>query len=320
MRIISAQDIEKVTPPKVWTDTMEQALLAADGKEYFTPGRMHVDMEENTLLLMPSVGPDMFSTKLVSVFPGNTKIDKQIIQGNVFLNDGKTGESLALINGSKLTAMRTAAVVAVGIRHIADKGVNCLGIIGAGVQGKHITWLASAERDIKKVFVFDKSEEKCSDFMQFLEERCPQLEVILSKDSKEVLEYSDIVVTATTSETPVIPADTDLITGKTFIGVGSYKPSVREFPETLYSIIDKVWIDAEQAVSESGDLIHPLRKKLLQESQIRKISDLIRDPELLGNCKTQFYKTVGMGIFDLFGARIVYRKACELNLGEEINI
>ncbi|MBK3518307.1 ornithine cyclodeaminase family protein [Carboxylicivirga marina] len=320
MRILSSQVIEQAAEPTLWTDIMELALKSSNDLDYFTPKRMHVDINDNTLLLMPSVGPDMFATKLVSVFPNNVKHGKAAINGTVVLNDGASGESLALLNGAKLTAMRTAAVACVGIRHLSDPLATTLGIIGGGAQGRHIAWLASHERDLERIYVYDRSPQTISEFISFMADKCPNVDVALCEDAQQVVVNSEIIATATTSPEPVIPNLEDLIIGKCFISVGSYKPDMRELPESIFRLIDSVWIDAEHGKTESGDLIYPLDKQMIKEEQVKHISSLIEQPNELGFRETRLFKTVGQGIFDLFAAKLVYEKACESNLGEEVNL
>ena len=86
---------------------------------------------------MPCFGSDYFSTKLVSVFPKNLLIKEPMIYGSVILNDGQTGKPLAVMDGSKLTAMRTAAVGAVGVKHLSPENASTLGVVGLGIQGFH---------------------------------------------------------------------------------------------------------------------------------------------------------------------------------------
>ena len=320
MRILSSQVIEQAATPGLWTDIMELALKSSSDQDYFTPNRMHVDINDNTLLLMPSVGPDMFATKLVSVFPDNIKKGKAAINGTVVLNDGATGESLALLNGAKLTAMRTAAVACVGIRHLSDPLATTLGIIGGGAQGRHIAWLASHERDLERVYVYDRSPQTISDFINFMADKCPDVDVALCEDAQQVVVNSEIVATATTSTEPVIPNLEDLILGKCFVSVGSYKPEMRELPESIFRLIDSVWIDAEHGVTETGDLIYPLENQLIKIDHVRHIAELIEQPNNLGFSETRLFKTVGQGIFDLFAAKLVYEKACENNLGVEVEV
>ncbi|MBS2211437.1 ornithine cyclodeaminase family protein [Carboxylicivirga mesophila] len=320
MRILSSQVIEQAATPTLWTDIMELALRASADQDYFTPNRMHVDINDNTLLLMPAVGPDMFATKLVSVFPGNSHHGKAVINGTVLLNDGATGAALALFNGAKLTAMRTAAVACVGIRHLSDPLATTLGIIGGGAQGRHIAWMACHERDFERVYVYDRSPQVISDFISFMAEKCPNVDVALCEDAQQVVVNCEVVVTATTSPEPVIPNLEDLIVGKCFICVGSYKPDMREIPESIFRLIDSVWIDAEHGKTESGDLLFPLSNHLVSPEQIKHISLLLNEPGALGFRETRLFKTVGEGTFDLFAAKLVYEKAREGDLGEEVSL
>ncbi|MBR8536962.1 ornithine cyclodeaminase family protein [Carboxylicivirga sediminis] len=320
MRILSSQVIEQAATPTLWTDIMELALKAAADQDYFTPNRMHVDINDNTLLLMPAVGPDMFATKLVSVFPGNSHHGKAVINGTVLLNDGATGEALALFNGAKLTAMRTAAVACVGIRHLSDPLATTLGIIGGGAQGRHIAWMACHARDFERVYVYDRSPQVIGDFISFMTEKCPNVDVALCEDAQQVVVNSEVVVTATTSPEPVIPNLEDLIVGKCFICVGSYKPDMREIPESIFRLIDSVWIDAEHGKTESGDLLFPLSNHLVSPEQIKHISLLLNEPGALGFRETRLFKTVGEGTFDLFAAKLVYEKVREGDLGEEVSL
>lgn len=318
MRIIPAEIIEKAIKPSLWIDAMEEALLAAENKAYFSPIRMHVDMGENTLLIMPSVGPKSFATKLVSIFPGNKELNKAAIQGMVILNDGDTGEGIALLNGSQLTAMRTAAIANVGVRFLSNENTNSLGIIGAGFQGKHIAWFASEERPIEKIYIVDYSEEVIAEFINFIKDKKSQIEVVVCNDARELLSRTSLVFTATSSSQPVLPNDTELLKDKCIIGVGSYKPEMREFPNALYPLVNEIWIDSEHGKQETGDLIYPQEHDLIDSSKIRLISNQI------GKCKlttgTRLYKTVGLATFDLFAAQLVYEKCLVENFGEEIEI
>ncbi len=320
MKIISEEIIGSAAEPHLWIDAMEVALQTISDADYQTPDRIRIEINENTFLLMPSIGPDLFSTKLMSVFPSNTLKAQPAIQGTLILNDGANGEALAIFNGAKLTAMRTAAVACVGIRHLSDPMVRYLGIIGAGVQGRHIAWMASYERDLERVYFYDPSHQKVVEFMQFMHKHCPHVEVAPCEDAQQVIINSEIICTATTSKLPVVPNLEDLLLGKTFIGVGSYKPDMQEFPEALYRLIDTIWIDSEQGKLESGDLIEPIENKWVKPDRVRHISTLIRQPNELGFKETRLFKSVGHGIFDLFAAKLIYQMTVEKDLGSDISL
>ncbi len=95
---------------------------------------------------------------------------------------------------------------------------------------------------------------------------------------------------------------------------------MREIPESIFRLIDSVWIDAEHGKTESGDLLFPLSNNLVSPEQIKHISLLLNEPGALGFRETRLFKTVGEGTFDLFAAKLVYEKAREGDLGEEVSL
>jgi ornithine cyclodeaminase/alanine dehydrogenase-like protein (mu-crystallin family) len=313
MILLSDKDIERIAPVSNWIEAMELAIKSSENSEYYTPNRIHVDIKKNTLLIMPSVGPQYFITKLITVFPENHRSKVPVINGNVVVNDSKTGETLALLNGAKLTAMRTAAIANTGIKYLSKTSDQTIGIIGAGEQGKHIAWFATELLKLKKIHVYDNSDEMMDDFEEFILKRNPDTKVIRNETSESLVADSDIVITATTSMKPVFPNDINLVVGKAFIGVGSYKPDMREFPEAVFKSINKAWVDADHGKVESGDLIYPVQNNLLDKNEIRNISELITGSAPKENNNTRMYKTVGLATFDLFAASMVYEIAISNN-------
>jgi len=320
MRIISSLNIEQAAEPTLWTNIMELAMQASNDSDYFTPSRLHVEMDDNTLYLAASCAPDLYTTKLVSVFPNNTKDGKAATQGTVLLNDSSNGEALALLNGTKLSAMTRAAVASVGVRHLSDPLATTIGIIGAGEQGRHAAWMAANERDFERIYIYDSSPIAIHGFIDFMTKKCPDIDVALCEDAQQVVVNSDIIITATTAVEPVIPNLEDLIVGKCFICMGAYTPDMRELPESIFRLIDSVWIDNETCSTESGDLIHPLKNNLIKPEQVKPISTLVEQANELGFRETRLFKTIGHGIYDLFAAKLVYEKASEHNLGQVIEV
>ena len=145
MLYLNANDIERILSLRETVDTIEKALLLMSKKKFFMPERFHIAQGNNTLLLMPCFTEKYFGTKLVSVFPDNSKKSLPVIYGNMMLNDASTGEVVAIIDGAKLTAMRTGAVGSLGIRYLASPKSKNLAIIGAGVQGAYQAIFACSE-------------------------------------------------------------------------------------------------------------------------------------------------------------------------------
>ncbi|MBA4321804.1 MAG: hypothetical protein C0408_03195 [Odoribacter sp.] len=288
-----------------WIDVMQQASLAIADGSVIIPKRTHIDFGKDALLLMPSIGKDYFATKLVSIFPLNKLINKPSIYGTVILNDRKSGEPLAVFDGSKLTAMRTAAVGSIGVRLLSPENASTLGIIGAGVHGYHQALFACSQRKITRLYVFDKNKELLAGFCSELGKVFPRIKIIQVSDVKELCSKSEIIITATNSFTPVLPTEISFLQGKTIIAIGSYKHDMRELPDELYRLLDYVFIDTEHGMTESGDLIDPLHNNLIPADRFRTVNELISG-KIQPQKPTRLFKTVGLAAFDLYAAILVY--------------
>jgi ornithine cyclodeaminase/alanine dehydrogenase-like protein (mu-crystallin family) len=305
MILVDSDTIGNTAPISEWVSAMEEAFIATAEGRIEVPRRVHLDREENSLLLMPCFGEKYFATKLVSLFPGNLKRNMQVINGTVILNDGQTGEPLAALDGSKLTAMRTAAVGAVGIKYLSSERASTLGIIGLGIQGFHQVLFACQQRPIKELRILDRTKDIMIRFKERFNAYYKDVNVIPCGSARELCEGSEIIIAATGSSKPVVPGDVKWWGNKTLIGIGSYKPDMREFPDEIIEDLNHLYVDTLHGLHETGDLMVPLQKGVISKDRIVELSDLI-----LGKCKlegnTQFFKSVGMAAFDLYGAQLVY--------------
>jgi ornithine cyclodeaminase len=308
-------------------DCVEQALhvyetrLVDETQAYEMPDRLAVDCgESNLLLLMPSVARGYWATKLVTVFPGNAARGKPVIDGLVALGDQATGEILALMDGKTITAMRTGAVTGTSIRHLARAEAKSVGLVGCGVQGYYQLLYACAARTIRRIALYDISAAATASLAAKLGGALPGVKIQVAASTAELARASDILITATTARQPVFPDDPDLFVGKHCVAIGSFEPSVREYPDALFSLVEKVWIDIDFAVEESGELMVPLQAGNLREDQLETLGHFIssgRQPER-GAHGTTFFKTVGMALFDLTTAQLAYSNAIQKGLGTRL--
>jgi ornithine cyclodeaminase len=206
------------------------------------PERVQIEHGNKTLLLMPCFTNTILGTKLVTVYPENIQKKQPVLHALMIVNDVELGKPLAVINGSELTALRTGAVGGVSIRHLTSESLTTLGIIGAGTQGFHQALFATKVRNITDIFVYDIQSDKVAKFMMELSMRRPEMIIHQSNSVEELLEQTELIITATTSSNPVLPNKTELLRGKHFVGIGSYKPSMREFPEAIFKVVDRVYV------------------------------------------------------------------------------
>jgi ornithine cyclodeaminase/alanine dehydrogenase-like protein (mu-crystallin family) len=311
MIFIDSAAVENAASVAEWTHAMEQAMIKSLTDELLMPQRMHLDHGDDTFLLMPCIDDRYWATKLVSFCQGNINNGRPSIYGTVVLNSSVTGEPLAIIDGSSLTAFRTAAVSALGIKYLAHENAERLGIIGTGAQGIHQAIFACKLRPVREVIIFDRSESAIEKFKKEFKRRFHDITLTIKDDADKVCFESDIVITVTNSRDPVFTENPAIFKDQTFIGIGSYKPDNREYPRIFYKCLRQIFTDTIHGLKESGDLIYPVEKGLIGRDQIHSLGSLIKGDVYISPGPVRFFKTVGSAVFDLFAARLVYEKSVQ---------
>ncbi len=319
MLVLNDSDIINSINSSELLTAVEDAFLLQESGDFLMPDRTHTEYKGNVLLMMPAFAGDYFGTKLVSVFPENFKRNLPSVYGSVVLNDGHTGEPLAFMNGAKITALRTGAVGALGIAYTTPKEIKKLGLFGAGVQGFHQVMFACAVRNISEVRILDPYCKNPDKFIKELQDYFPDLMIKMVSSAEKLIRESEAIITATTSIKPVVPDIPDLFNKKHFIGIGSYKPEMQEYPDSFFSFVDQVFIDTPHAKNESGDITSPLSKGLFNEDQVFTLGKLINNEIGLSSCSTTFFKSVGMALFDLLTAEKIYQNAVDRGIGQKVN-
>jgi len=314
------QSLHRLLDYNQLTDAMELAMQEYASGAGIVPERMHIDFEGNTLLLMTAISEAYTGTKIITLFPENPKEGRPVIHGLVLLNSKKNGETLAIFNGAKLTALRTAAVSAAGIRATTPPNLASLGLIGAGVQGLQQILFAAASRPIKTIRVYDKLADRIEPFLACLQPLLPEAELLPCFDPESLVRHSELIIMATNAGSPVVPEDPDLLEGKHFVAIGSYKPEMREIPDGLLRLARKCVVDTPVAVEESGYLIFPIQDGLVSQDEVHFLGDLLLKQSPIDTSRTTLFKTVGMALFDVKAAAWFYEKALKEGFNQSINL
>lgn len=322
MLYLNRSEITEAVSCEQMMDAVERAMGIYEDKSYTMPERMHVPCGDgNILLLMPCIAGDYMVTKMLTLYPENRKFEKPVIQATVMLADSRTGTPLAIMDGGTVTAMRTGAVGGSSIRHLAETDARSIGLIGCGVQGYYQLKYGCCARDIREITLFDMNSANATSLLEKLRTEYPEILIKKAESAEELACVSDIVITATTARVPVFQDRAELFAGKHLIAVGSFEPDVREFPDALFTHTSTVWVDIDFAKEESGEILVPLRDGLLKDEQIVTLGQFIRsgkEPDR-GLSGTTFFKTVGMALFDLAAAQLIYECSKEHGIGTELN-
>ena len=293
-------------------DTLEEAFRLFEAGDFYMPDRISVVQGDDTLLYMPCYAGDYFGTKLLTLFPGNQAKGFPYIHGLYILHKRDNGEIIAQMDGSFLTALRTGAAGGIGMRHFSREDTRSAGIVGCGTQGFQQALTVCKVRPIEDLYLFDAHHSDLPGWAARLSARLqnPKPRIHICNRVEELLEGSEIVVTATTAMTPVLPDDPALLGGKLFVAIGSYKPNMRELPPAIWQVTDAAITELPYAIEESGDLSQPIEEGWLRERHIQYTGRLIfgNDKPVPGNGRSVLYKSVGMGLFDLMAAKLIYEK------------
>ena len=134
-------------------------------------------------------------------WPNNARKGLTNHQSTIFLFDADTGRCRAVVGGNLLTALRTAAASAVSIKHLARADSKVLGIVGAGHQSTFQLRAALEQRPFEKVVAWNKTPEKLERLASVAQEKGLPFQ---SVSLEQLCEEADVVITITSSFTPVI--------------------------------------------------------------------------------------------------------------------
>lgn len=317
MRYLNHKDILASITYDDIISSVEDALLHYKNGHYDMPERFHFTSDNKTLLYMPCFSNGILGTKILTIFPENSSKGLPSIDGLMLLNDYETGAPLGLLDGKILTALRTGAVGSMGSKYLAPADTTQLGLIGAGTQGIYQLIFACHCLPITDIYITSRNKEKLTSYIEQLKIELPHVHFHSEMNSETVVRKAEVIITATSSMTPVLPEDRSLYIGKTFIAIGSYQPTMRELPDALMAVADEIYIDIDYAKEESGDLKIPLKNGLISEDIIYNISNLIHgDLQKPSPSKTVIYKSVGMALFDIIVASKILNCAASKSLGQ----
>ena len=178
--------------------TMRQALMDLSAGRVVQPLRtvMRVAEHSGWFAVMSAVYGGVMGAKLVTFYPGNVELEKHTHMAMIQLFRADTGEPLAVMDGRLITEMRTAAVSAVAVDHLAARNAKVLGILGSGVQARsHVKALTKVRR-FEEIRVWSRSEENARRFAEEVGAKVMTAE--------EVVAGADVVLTLTSSAEPIL--------------------------------------------------------------------------------------------------------------------
>ena len=260
VRVLSDDEVASVLDLGELLPVIESAFVAQGRGEVERPARPHFPVGTGlegeaalgTGLTMSAYvhGADYFVTKVAGVFEGNEARGLDTVNALVVLTDATTGLPAAVMAGNRITNARTGAIGGLAARELASSPVT-LGVIGAGTQARWQTRAIAAATELAAVRVYAPSASR--------RDCAADLSATLGVDARAVdspeaaLEGANVVVTATTADSPVFPGDS-LEPGTLVVAVGAFSPDTRELDAATFERASRVFADVPDEVATIGDL------------------------------------------------------------------
>lgn len=312
--MLSQADVTALLDLDRLLDALEDGFRALSSGRLDVPGRTAVTTEHDGWLgTMPGYSPDLgLGVKLVSVYPHNDAAGLPSHQALITLFDPDNGSPVAVMDGTRITAIRTAGAAAVSVRALARPDAKVLAIIGAGVQGHAHLEIFPRVRAFSEIRVASRTFESARKLVALH----PAARAFDSYE--DAVRGADVVAMCTHSSTPVVL--------RGWVGAGTHVTSVgyaaphgeldRELAETANLFVESraaafspppagcmelAGMDPEKA-TEMGEVLLGLRPG-------RRSAD-----------EVTVYKSMGHAIEDLAAANLVYREATKKGAGLEVDL
>ncbi|WP_327352325.1 ornithine cyclodeaminase family protein [Streptomyces sp. NBC_01304] len=298
---VDAEAMERLVPMSGAVDAVEAALAAGLDPES-EPARGVVGIPGGQLLMMPSSGAGYAGVKVVSATPGNPARGLPRIQGLYLLLDGLTHTPLALLDGIALTSLRTPAVSAVALRHLAVPDARRMLVFGTGPQAWwHVAAVRAVRPTVEYVDVVGRDQGRVAAFV----ERCRAIGVGAAAATPADVARADVVCCCTTAREPLF--DSALLAPHAAVAaVGSHEPDAREVDEHLVGRATVVAESHAVALRECGDIVQAVAAGTFDVERLDTLAQLVRGEVKVDQDRPRLFKSAGMAWEDLAVAGAVY--------------
>jgi ornithine cyclodeaminase/alanine dehydrogenase-like protein (mu-crystallin family) len=313
MRVVSAAEIDAAL---TFPDLIE-ALREAFRGDVTVPVRHHHAIERAgaataTHLLMPAwtnaTQSNFLGTKIVNVFPDNGKRGLPSIHGTYLLMSGETGETLAAIDGTRLTAWRTAAASALAAAYLARADAERMVMVGAGALAPMLVKAHASVRPMKRVTLWNHNRSKAEALARDFAGQA--FDISVADDLEAAVREADIISCATLSSQPLVRGGW-LKPGAHLDLVGAYNPSMRESDDDCVRRA-RIYVDTRGgALKEGGDIVQPLAAGVITREDVKgDLFDLCRGAVTVDRKLDDItlFKSVGTAIEDLACAMLVWKR------------
>jgi len=321
---LTQEEVQKVLDMKSTLEAVESAFREMGNDKIEMPPRVYLHFDKGVLIAMPAYMPGLNAagTKIVTVHPGNKKdYGLPAVIARIILNSPENGVPLAIMDGTYITALRTGAAGATGIKYLSRADSRVAGVCGAGVQGKsQVMGLMEVRSGVQKVKIYDIIPEARKAFVDEMRKMYPKVEFVSVDSAKEAATDSDIVITCTPSPEAFLDGAW-IKKGAHVSAIGADTGAKRELMTSVIKKADKLVVDFIPQAFVTGDFRVPKEEGVITEDSIYAQLGTIVAGKKPGREKPgeiTVFKATGLAIQDVGTAHKVYQLAKEKKVGKEI--
>lgn len=295
MIVIDGKKLDEILTPKDAVKAVKEAFSLYYQGKLSQPPRQVLTIKGNWWGVMTSSTDFSVVVKVVNVINENPKRGLPSVQGIVLLLSPDTGEILAVIDGTILTAIRTAAASVLSTELSYGTKINTLGIIGAGLEAYYHAKVAQGYLSVSKILVTARKSH-----FEFAKKIGAE-----AVDLEKLLKESDVIYATTSSRTPVVLGKY-LKEDFHVSSIGAHTPDSRELDDETIARAKTYLVDSLDAVSkETGDYIQPKSSGLLDKVKVMEIGKVITEGIKVE--RPSIFKTVGIAAEDNLAAYYAYK-------------
>lgn len=323
--LLSRAEVEDLITMREAIDIVEGVLRAKGfGKVQMPPkSYVHFNRYGGDLRVMPAYLGEQGAAgvKFVTVHPRNPKEHGlPTVMATILLLDPEGSTSIAIMDGTLITNIRTGAGAAVAAKYLARRDSRVVAMLGTGVQARTQLIGLNEVLDIKGVRVNDVIPEKARGYADEMGKKLG-VGVKPVDNAREAIKGADIIVTVTPVREPIL-MDEWITEGTHINAVGADAPGKQELDPRILKRAKIIVDDLEQA-SHGGEMNVPLSKGLITREDVHaELGEVItgKKPGRTSREEITVFDSTGLAIQDIATAWAVYQKAKRTGKGVEINL
>jgi alanine dehydrogenase len=311
MLVITQDDVRRLLDLDLLIDALADAFVAVSAGRASVPPRVAASVPAGGFLAaMPGYVDGVLETKLVSVFPENHARGLPSHQAVIALFDDETGSPLALLDGTQITAARTAAASALSTRVLAREDASVLAVLGAGVQARSHVEAVTRVREFREIRIASRTPAHAEALTKEFGGRA-------AASFEEAVRGADVVCACTDASEPVLRRE--------WLSPGAHVTSVgasREGPELDADTVRAGLLAVESRVAFQPYPAGAHELQGLDSTAAAELGEILSGhrPGRTSADEITVYKSMGHAAEDAAAAKLVYERARAEGVGTEVDL